>query len=106
MDIERELKTVLQRRRPDAGFTERVMAAVREADHQRQTSSFSRQPWHAWRAVAAAVLLTAFLGGWAAREAAQRRAEGEQARQEVLVALRITGEKLRSAQDHVRHINN
>lgn len=106
MDIERELKTVLRRQRPDAGFTERVMAAVREADHRRQTSSISTQPWRAWRAVAAAVLLTAFLGGWAAHEAAQRRAEGEQARQEVLIALRITGEKLRSAQDHVRRINN
>ena len=106
MDIDRELRTVLQRQRPDAGFSERVMAAVREADNQRLTTGNLTQRWRAWRAVAAAAVLTAFLGGWAAHEAAERRAEGQRAREEVLLALRITSEKLRNAQEHVRHINN
>ena len=112
MDIERELKAVLQRQKPDAGFTERVMAAVQAADaerlagHDRVVPIHAARPWAAWRAVAAATVLTAFLGGWAAYETAERRAEGEQAREEVLLALRITSEKLRTAQDHVRHISN
>jgi hypothetical protein len=95
MDIERELQDALRRKSPHAGFAARVMARV--ADNSRLSFS-SRAP--AWRAVAAAVLFTAVLGGWTVHEISQRR-QGERARDEVLLAFRITSEKLHEAQSRV-----
>ena len=99
MELEHELKAALARKEPDPGFANQVMDAVRR---EKQISRSERRPW---RALAAAATLIAVLGGVAAQQAAQRRAEGERAQEEVLLALRITSEKLRTAQDHVRHIH-
>jgi hypothetical protein len=55
------------------------------------------------RAIAAGLLLTAVAGGWGAQKAIERR-EGERAREEVLVALRIASSKVRTAQQHVHEI--
>ena len=44
-------------------------------------------------------------GGWAVREEVRRR-EGERARDEVMIALRIAGAKVRTAQEHVREIGS
>lgn len=99
MNLDHELNEAMQRQQPDPGFANRVMAAIREAENgKRNTDNRS------WRALAAAAALTAVIGGWAAHQAAERRAEGEKAREEVLLALRITSQKLRSAQEHVREI--
>ena len=99
MNLEEELRSALRRKEPPAGFAARVAAqAVAQSDDAPQSR---RTPW---RAIAAALTMTAFLGGWAAREAATQRAAGERARDEVLTALRITSEKLRTAQEHVKHI--
>ena len=97
MNLEQELKNALERKSPSPGFASRVMARTQE--EQRRTVR------HPWRAVAAAFLMTAVLGGWAVREAAHQR-QGEKAREEVLTALRITTEKLRTAQDHVQQIGS
>ncbi len=97
MDLDLELKRALRREPAPPEFTAKVMARIE--DRQTRLSVL-----HPWRAVAAAALLTAILGGWAAREAAEQRAEGQRARKEVLLALRITSEKLRDAQSHVREI--
>lgn len=91
MDLELELKQALRRESPSPDFRAKVMGRLSGEAHP-------------WRAVAAAGLLTAFLGGWAMREAAVQRAKGERAREQVLLALRITSEKLRDAQNHVREI--
>lgn len=99
MNLEDELRSALRRKEPSPGFAERV-AALAVAQPNDAVES-RRTPW---RAIAAAVTMTAFLGGWAAREAAMQRAAGERARNEVLTALRITSEKLRTAQEHVKHI--
>lgn len=98
MDLDLELKRALRRESPPPDFAAKVMMRI-EREHRRSS-------WQAWRAVAAAGLLTAFLGGWAAREAAVQRAEGERAREEVLLALRIASDKLRDAQSHVREIGS
>ena len=90
MDIERELKSALGRKSPDAGFADRVMARIESRETVR----------HPWRAVAAASLLTVILSGWTAREIIERR-QGEEAREKVLLALRITSAKLQEAQSHV-----
>jgi hypothetical protein len=99
MNLDHALKEAMERKQPDPGFANRVMAAIRESENgKRKTEN------RTWRALAAGVVLTAILGGWAAHQAAERRAEGEKAREEVLLALRITSQKLRTAQDHVRDI--
>ncbi|HUP47923.1 MAG TPA: hypothetical protein VNA04_03950 [Thermoanaerobaculia bacterium] len=100
MSLEHEVRAALRPKSPPAGFAEQVVARARwSAGGVR-----APRPFHAWRAVAAALTMTAILGGWAAREAAQQRAEGERVRREVLTALRITSDKLRAAQQHVQQI--
>jgi hypothetical protein len=97
MNLDRDLKRALRRERPAPGLAERVLARV---EHERVAA---RPSWpRTWRAVAASFLLTAVVGGFAAHEAAQRRrAEGEKAAEQVLVAMRIAGEKVRHAQHAV-----
>jgi hypothetical protein len=91
MNIERELRAALQRKSPSEGFAQRVVQQIQEEDRRPRPSGKS-----SWRAVAAAALLTVILGGWTAREIA-----GQRARDKVLLALRITSEKLQEAQSHV-----
>jgi hypothetical protein len=55
-----------------------------------------------WAAACAAVVLLA--GGLEYRSQRLERAEGERARREVMLALRITGSKLRLAQARVQRI--
>lgn len=95
-----DLKHALARKSPDPGFAGRVMARIEAPDAAPQRSS---RPW--WRAVAATLLLTALGGGWAAHVAIERR-EGERARDEVMLALRIAGAKVRHAQQHVRDLGS
>jgi hypothetical protein len=95
MHIESDLKRALRRESPPAGFAERVMARVGERRPRRSSM----------RTIAAAVLLTAIAGGWAAHQEIRRR-EGERARDEVMLALRIAGAKVRTAEQHVREIGN
>ena len=95
MSLENELRQALRRVPAPEGFAERVLARVNEPHRE------SRPAW--WRAVAATLLLGAIFGGWGAHETMRRR-EGERAREQVLLALRITGEKVAHAQRGVRHI--
>jgi hypothetical protein len=61
-----------------------------------------RAPRLSWAAACAAVVLLA--GGLEYRSQRLERAEGERARREVMLALRITGSKLRLAQARVQRI--
>ena len=95
MTLERDLKNALRRESPPDGFASRVL--------QRIEREQAPKPKRWWRAVAASLTLTAVLGGWAAKEVHDRR-EGERAREQVLLALKIAGEKVRYAQQEVRAI--
>lgn len=99
MNLENDLKNALRRVPAPEGFANRVLERVRNAERQP-----SRSHW--WRAIAATFLLAAILGGWGAHEMVERRQEraGQQAREQVLLALRITGEKVAHVQRGVRHI--
>ena len=98
MTLESDLQRALRRESPPAGFASRVMQRI-----ERDEAPAVRRKW--WRAVAASLTLTAVLGAWGAREVHQRR-EGERAKEQVLLALRIAGEKVRYAKTEVRDIGS
>lgn len=98
MTLENDLQRALRRESPAPGFASRVLQRIEREEH------VSRRPvW--WRAAAASVTLAAVLGGWAAHEIHERR-EGERAKEQVLLALSIAGEKVRYAQQQVHDIGS
>ncbi len=100
MNLENDLKRALRRQAPAPGFAGRVMQRIQqeERDHER----LGRRPvW--WRAAAASVTLAAILGGYATHRVVENR-RGERAKEQVLTAMRIAGEKVRYAQQEVRGI--
>jgi hypothetical protein len=105
-DIERNLRQALRRCEPSAGFADRVLAHL--AGERPQTVAMRRNVFHLpiyrW-AVAAVVLISIGIG--LAYRAHQRRVEEATAlaaRQQVMIALRITGSKLRLARQKVRAV--
>jgi hypothetical protein len=95
MNLDDELRSALRRREPSPDFTERVLARVAAAPARR-----GRQPWVRWiGAAAAALLLTA--GGLE-----YRHYEGERAKSQVLLAVRIAGGKLNKAQKKVQMLTH
>ncbi len=103
--MEQRLKEALQRRDPSGDFTARVLARVESEQH--------RPWWRGWLTVprlrwATAVVLCVLIAGGVVyeREQARRRAEGEAAKQQVMLALRIAGAKVRLAQDRVQKVSD
>jgi hypothetical protein len=104
MPLEKDLEIVLRRERPPAGFAARVMDRVEEEERsRRRPASRGHGSW--WRAIAAMLLLTIAGGGWLAHNEIERR-EGERARAQVLLALRITGAKMHAAREQVRDLGS
>ena len=94
-EFELELKQALQRR-PAPPSLKRKLLAQRAA---RTRSSATRNSFVLWQRLAASVVLIAAIGGglvWRQHEQEQRK--GEEARQQVLTALRITSHALDHAQ--------
>jgi hypothetical protein len=100
MNLEDDLRRALRRESPAPGFAARILERV-----DRSQSASRPHPGRSWRAVAASLTLTAILGGWGAHAVHQRR-EGERAREQVLLALRIAGQKVRYVQTEVREIGS
>jgi hypothetical protein len=98
MTLENDLKRALRRQAPAPGFAGRVMQHIEEAEHAEKPK---RPVW--WRAAAASVTLAALLGGYATHRVVEHR-RGERAKEQVLTAMRIAGEKVRYAQQEVRGI--
>jgi hypothetical protein len=122
-EFERELKDGLRLREAPEGFAERVLALADAAEKQDEgkrgpiergarvggtrnpamarpdgaLNRFQSHPTMRW-SIAAALLVTVALGGYAER---QRQIAGERARQQVFLALRITGSTLRAVHDRV-----
>ena len=90
-DFEKELKQALERRPAPPGLKRRVMERrARQAELRR------RSHWLVWQRMAAGLVLAAMLGGameWQMRRAEDQR-KGEQARRQVIIALRIAGKAL------------
>lgn len=99
MSLENDLRRALRRESPAPGFAGRVMTRI-----ERGEAVPRRRPvW--WRAAAASVTLAALLGGYATHKVVEHR-RGERAKEQLLTAMRIAGEKVRIAQDEVRAIGS
>ena len=92
--LERDLREALQRRQAPPYFAEKVLARTRQ-------SKTPRLPW-AWLAAAALILL--MIGGVGIVREQRRQAEGERAKEQLIVAFRITGSKLRDVQEKLATI--
>jgi hypothetical protein len=95
--LEDELRQALRRREPPAGFAERVLARARQPEKRRPLL------FH-WRWLAAAAALVVLAAGLHLFEERRHRLEGERAKEQVMLALRVTGSKLRLAQHRLQRI--
>src|SRR5438876_8416635 len=99
MSLENDLRQALRRVPAPEGFAERVLARVGRPGLSQAAGLRPGRP--RWRAIAATLLLGAILGGWGARQTMRRR-EGERAKEQVLLALRIAGTQVARAQREAR----
>jgi hypothetical protein len=90
MNLEDEIRAALQRHEPPPDFTARVLAHAAARPRMR-----GRRPWTRWvAAMAASVLL-------AAGAAEYRHYRGEQAKAQVMLAVKIAGAKLNKAHKRI-----
>jgi hypothetical protein len=94
MSFESELRDALRRKSAPADLTPRIMAAIgapvsRRPDRRRPVG-----------AIAAAILIFV-IGGWTVHRVEQQR-EGERAKAQLMLALRITSQKLHETQQHLQ----
>lgn len=106
--LEEELKKALQHVEPPAGFAERVLA--RAASEKAKETGPSRS-WFAW--LGAPGLRWAMAGALCVALAAsgvlyhrEQMKKGEEAKEQLMLALRITSSKLQIATESVRDIND
>jgi hypothetical protein len=103
--FEEELKKALARREPGEKFVSQILAKVEanRATTVRERRFAWSNPW--WRFASAAVLLVVVLiSGLAYRK--HEVVKGEEAKNQLLRAMRITGSELRQAQLQVKKIQS
>lgn len=94
MNLEHDLERALRRRAPAPGFAQRVLDRLDE-----EPSARRRPIW--WRTAAASVTLALLLGGYTTHKVVEHR-RGEKAKEQLLLAMHIAGEKVSMARDQVR----
>jgi len=90
-DFEKELEQALQRRPAPPTLKHRIMQRRGVRTMERRHTA-----WLVWQRMAAGLLVVVLLGGaveWRMRRAEEQR-QGEEARRQVMTALRITGRAL------------
>lgn len=92
--LDDELRSALRREQPPPGFAERVLA--------RTASKQPGRPWWA-AAIAAGVLLA---GGLEFEHQRRIRAQGESAKEQVMLALEITSSKLQFVKEKIHAIDS
>lgn len=92
-EMEESLRRNLRLREPSEGFAERLMVRLPKQETRRRVIA-----WPQWKmAVAASLIAAAAVGGYAHH----RQVEGERAREQVLLALRITHSTLDAVQQKI-----
>ena len=116
-DLDDELRNALRREEAPAGFTERVLSRVAEQPERSISSGSngpalqgvggrptrSRLPFIQWAAAAAFVAAVAGGVNYVAKQ--KERAEGEAARERVVLALHIAGAKLQLVQTKISQLH-
>jgi hypothetical protein len=92
--VERDLREALRRRDAPPFFAERVLARTRQ----------QKQPRRSWSWLAAVALVLLMIGGIGIVWEQRRQAEGERAKEQLIVGLRITGSKLRDVRERISTI--
>jgi predicted proteasome-type protease len=94
-DLEDELRQALRREQPSAGFAKRVAALAFERRQRRKVI-------RGWMAIAAMLAAGALVTTEVRDYQVRQREAGEKAGRQLLIALRITGHKLRNTQRLIR----
>ena len=100
--LENELRNAMKRDEPPEGFAERVLARTAETRQALPISIF-RRPTFRW-ALAGAMCVLLAVAGIEYRQAKQEQARGEDAKAQLMLALRITANKLQLAQEKVQQL--
>jgi hypothetical protein len=115
--LEDELKSALRREQPSADFADRVMARIarlpakqeKERKHTawlKRLAGFFQPPQLKWAMAGAMACLLVFAGVGLKQNRERRRAieiaEGEKAKEQVMLAMRIASAKLNVAQKKVQ----
>ena len=104
MNLEHDLKRALRRVSPAPGFANRVLERIERGPELSRREPQPRRPvW--WRAAAASATFALLLGGLATYKLVEYR-RGVEAKEKVLAAMQIAGEKVRLAQQEVREIGS
>jgi multidrug efflux pump subunit AcrB len=99
--FERDLRESLRRREPPPGFAGRVLARTREIDERSEGRSAWKWSWR-WVTVAAAVVM--LVVGISLYQEHQRQVQAERSKEQLMLALRITGSKLHAMQEKLSQI--
>jgi hypothetical protein len=87
-EFEEKLRRAMGHRAAPVGLKQRVLAKARERRNAQ------RGRWWLWQRVAVSAVLAAVVGGAAVYRQVQERRKGEEAREQVMLALRITSKTL------------
>jgi anti-sigma-K factor RskA len=96
--FERDLRESLRRREPPPGFAGKVIARAHEIDKRRETRSFWMSSWR-WVTAAAAVVM--LIAGISVYQEHRRQVEARQSKEQLILALQITGSKMRVVQERL-----
>lgn len=97
--MEQELKDALRRQQAPDWFAQGVMAKVK-AEQRRKSPWLSG--WMRW--ATALAMLVVVLAGVRMERVRRERIAGEQAKEQLILALQVTGSKLRQAQMRVQSV--
>jgi hypothetical protein len=98
--LEDELRNAMRREEPPEGFAERVLARVSAKKQSLWAAVFASRGLR-W-ALAGAMCLVLAVSGIEYKQAKDERARGEAAKDQLMLALRITADKLQLAQEKVQ----
>lgn len=106
--LDDELRVLLRRKEPPAGFTEHVMSRLATKPPRltlvEHLSAFFRRPLLRWAAATAAVFVAVVAGIVRYQHQRQMRVQAERASRQAILALRITNEQIDAALERAQHV--